>query len=93
MPELRLVDGFEYKPGQRDGVKFMLTRHSGLLNYKTGSGKTAISYAAAIGHLKKGRADKFLLLGTKSSVIELMNWMPSQVPKDAGDRVNRTGSY
>ena len=71
--KLGFAEGFEFKAGQRDNASFLINRSAALLCAETGSGKSIISFAAAMALLNKGKADKFLLVGTKSSVGELLD--------------------
>ena len=58
---------------QEQGVSFLLDRQAGALFYATGSGKSVIQIKTAFESLSRGIVDKFIIVATVSSALEIKN--------------------
>jgi len=58
---------------QNDGVAFLMERDGGCLLYATGTGKTVIQIMTAMQAIETGKVNKFIIVATVSSFIEIKN--------------------
>jgi len=58
---------------QERGAAFLLERDAGALFYATGSGKSVIQIMVAFAAIERGIVDKFVIVATVSSALEIKN--------------------
>lgn len=85
---MRLVEGVSLFDHQMKAVKFCTSRDAALICFTTGSGKSLINIATAIWHTNDN-IDKFIVVVTASSIIELENDF-AKFTGDIPPRVKRT---
>lgn len=81
---LKLKDDIELRDYQKEASEFSTSRFSSLLSIKTGCGKTVIALDVVSNLLNKGEVKKAIIIGTKSSVIEINNDMKTKLEYEDG---------
>ena len=81
---LKIRSGIILRDFQDEAVKFTASRPASLLSMKTGTGKSLCCIASYISLLNDKTVNKVIVVGTKSSIIELENDMVSKSEYDDG---------
>lgn len=79
---LKIKDGVELKDFQKQASEFACSRKASLMSLKTGTGKSLIAINIAKELLNNKEVSKFIIVGTKSSVIELKNDLEDKLRYD-----------